>query len=42
MPNDRADLSILKPLVQVPIEASAAPSNKAKAGKLMVASSTTL
>jgi len=42
MPNNRADLSILRPFIQVPIKASAAPSSKAKAGKLMVASSMAL
>lgn len=41
--NPLADLLIPSPLIQVPIEASAAPTNKAKvSGKLMVASSTVL
>jgi hypothetical protein len=45
MSDNRANLSILRPLIQVLVEASAAataPSSKAKAGKLMVASSTVL
>ncbi|KAI0277729.1 hypothetical protein BC826DRAFT_1113752 [Russula brevipes] len=40
--NPLADLSIPRPLIQVPMEASMAPSSKAKAGKLMVVSSMVL
>jgi len=40
--NDRANLSIPNPPVQVPIEMSAAPASKAKAGKPIVASLTLL
>lgn len=44
MPDDRAGLSIPTPLIQAPIDASpsTAPPSKAKADKLMVASSTVL
>jgi len=42
MPNDRANISIPRPSIQAPIEASTAPPSKPKAGKLMVASSTAL